>query len=193
MFCTSCNFDLRGLPSAKCPECGRAFDPADAGTFLIKPRSAFARMFKRIALAAVVLIVGGIVLSVCLFVRAAHTAIDAEYRYQVPSLVCDLIIEYVKKSPTHSWPASWKDLEGLPPREAMCSWPREADKVRSYVTVDFTLSVADVLKQTPQSCTAVKQTPGPTYGTSPALHDFFDRLRAATETPKPAPPKPPTD
>lgn len=29
--CQKCGYDLRGLPEPRCPECGRAFDPAEVG------------------------------------------------------------------------------------------------------------------------------------------------------------------
>lgn len=31
--CRGCTYDLQGLPAGVCPECGRAFDPADPATF----------------------------------------------------------------------------------------------------------------------------------------------------------------
>lgn len=31
--CLKCGYALRGLHEAMCPECGRAFDPADASTY----------------------------------------------------------------------------------------------------------------------------------------------------------------
>ena len=31
--CLDCNYELQGLPVARCPECGRVFDPEDASTF----------------------------------------------------------------------------------------------------------------------------------------------------------------
>jgi hypothetical protein len=33
MRCLNCGYDLHGLPESRCPECGRAFDPNNAGTF----------------------------------------------------------------------------------------------------------------------------------------------------------------
>jgi len=33
MSCMGCGYDLRSLPKGRCPECGRAFDPADAKTY----------------------------------------------------------------------------------------------------------------------------------------------------------------
>jgi hypothetical protein len=38
-YCGHCFYDLRGLPEARCPECGRTFDPCDARTFTLVPRS----------------------------------------------------------------------------------------------------------------------------------------------------------
>lgn len=32
-YCLGCRYDLRGLESNRCPECGRVFDPADARTW----------------------------------------------------------------------------------------------------------------------------------------------------------------
>jgi hypothetical protein len=37
-YCLGCNYDLRGLPEPRCPECGRAFDPNDPKTFREEPR-----------------------------------------------------------------------------------------------------------------------------------------------------------
>src|SRR5580698_3388294 len=31
-FCLACGYPLKNLPSARCPECGRSFDPADGRT-----------------------------------------------------------------------------------------------------------------------------------------------------------------
>lgn len=37
MRCLSCHYDLRNLVENRCPECGRAFDPQDFGTFASGP------------------------------------------------------------------------------------------------------------------------------------------------------------
>ena len=39
MRCKCCGYDLRGLREDRCPECGDAFDPANAKTYLLKPVS----------------------------------------------------------------------------------------------------------------------------------------------------------
>ena len=35
--CLGCGYSLRGLVVARCPECGRGFDPGDAATYLTEP------------------------------------------------------------------------------------------------------------------------------------------------------------
>jgi hypothetical protein len=43
-FCRHCQYPLRGLTEHRCPECGQAFDPADATTMNVgRPLSKFAR------------------------------------------------------------------------------------------------------------------------------------------------------
>jgi hypothetical protein len=39
VYCRSCSYDLSGLPSGACPECGKAFDPADPASYEALPRS----------------------------------------------------------------------------------------------------------------------------------------------------------
>jgi hypothetical protein len=47
MFCRGCGYALIGLPSNRCPECGREFDLSDPRTFLAHPRqSALPRIVK---------------------------------------------------------------------------------------------------------------------------------------------------
>ncbi len=36
-YCCRCGYELRGLTSPRCPECGRAFDPANPKTFRCRP------------------------------------------------------------------------------------------------------------------------------------------------------------
>ena len=47
MRCSQCGYDLRGLESRQCPECGEAFDPCDEATFLTSPASGF-RVFVKL-------------------------------------------------------------------------------------------------------------------------------------------------
>ena len=54
MRCRRCGYDLRGLPEHRCPECGRAFHPTYAWTYLTKPVSGRRRL--RAAVGGVVLI-----------------------------------------------------------------------------------------------------------------------------------------
>ena len=53
--CLGCGYFLRGLPTPVCPECGRAFDPADASTYDLRPPDwRRRRKIKRIALAVAI-------------------------------------------------------------------------------------------------------------------------------------------
>jgi hypothetical protein len=42
-FCRGCRYHLRGLAARACPECGRAFDPSDPGTYALGPAPAWRR------------------------------------------------------------------------------------------------------------------------------------------------------
>ncbi len=37
IFCNSCDYDLKALPTGRCPECGRDFDPLQPATFATSP------------------------------------------------------------------------------------------------------------------------------------------------------------
>jgi hypothetical protein len=43
--CLTCAYVLEGLQSARCPECGRAFDPSDPSSFTLKPPFLFWRFW----------------------------------------------------------------------------------------------------------------------------------------------------
>lgn len=42
-YCKACSYELEGLTTASCPECGRAFDPTDPETYLPAPANAWKR------------------------------------------------------------------------------------------------------------------------------------------------------
>jgi hypothetical protein len=50
MYCRECLYDLQGIAERRCPECGRAFDPANRRTFsrsrLGKPVDRFGRTLR---------------------------------------------------------------------------------------------------------------------------------------------------
>jgi predicted RNA-binding Zn-ribbon protein involved in translation (DUF1610 family) len=60
--CWTCGYSLRGLPECICPECGRAFDPADSGSFDTRPPGARRRKWiqRSAAIACVLLIAIGL-------------------------------------------------------------------------------------------------------------------------------------
>ena len=55
-YCTSCDYPLAGVPGTVCPECGRAFDPADPKTFAAKPGARRRRWTRRALYALGVLV-----------------------------------------------------------------------------------------------------------------------------------------
>ncbi len=71
-FCRGCGYDLTGASAGACPECGRAFDPADA-------RSVDRRRLKsrRRRQALRLLAVGGVVALVLAFAPRGYVRIDA--------------------------------------------------------------------------------------------------------------------
>jgi hypothetical protein len=54
--CRGCTYDLLGLPAGVCPECGRAFDPADPSTFWDLVARTRAQKQRRARIAAVALV-----------------------------------------------------------------------------------------------------------------------------------------
>jgi hypothetical protein len=185
MYCSSCNFDLRGLSASVCPECGHTFNALDSTTYLDRPRSKFSRLLPRVVLGVGLAIVVGIVAGGYLVYRGVKSTMRAKERLQVTRVVGELIAEYVERSPTHSWPTSWDDLEKVPHTGCMFSWPQQAAEYKAVVNIDFTVTTAQVLQQTPRSCTAVTVSPGPSFVGSPAmeLSPMFDRIRDAVANP----------
>jgi hypothetical protein len=147
MFCQNCNFDLRNLPRRKCPECGRAFFPSDPTTFLAHPRSAFARLLPHILLTLGILFILALATGGYLVYRGIQITMRAEERLQATRVVAELIADHIEKSPTHSWPTSWADLEKLPREGCMFRWPQQASEYKAIVTIDFTTTTAKVLTQ----------------------------------------------
>ena len=64
-FCRRCGYELRGLPTPRCPECGRAFDPANppARSGPVRPTGTRHR-FRRRMVVGVILVVGSLAVAV---------------------------------------------------------------------------------------------------------------------------------
>lgn len=185
MYCARCHFNLQGLHTHVCPECGHAFDPSEPATYLEKPPGAIARWWSRAKPVLVTLVVLACAFTVTAVIMAARKTMRAEERLQATRVVCDLIAEHVENSPTHAWPTSWADLEKLPPRQSIFRWPEDTEKFKAIVIVDFTQTTQQVLKQSPRTCTAVTLTPGPDFSGSPhmELSVLFERLQSLVPAP----------
>ena len=63
IYCCKCGYDLRAQTAPhRCPECGRAFDPADRRTFLTRPPRGARRWAKR---SVMVVLAVGVLLAMC--------------------------------------------------------------------------------------------------------------------------------
>jgi hypothetical protein len=61
MYCRQCSYDLHAIPSSRCPECGRGFDPSNPKSFRKRPQTTGGRWLRRALVAVVVLtaLIGG--------------------------------------------------------------------------------------------------------------------------------------
>ena len=56
MYCSACEYDLNGLKAGNCPECGRAFEPADPDSFLVTASRARRKRYYAVAGALAVML-----------------------------------------------------------------------------------------------------------------------------------------
>ena len=56
MYCLACEYDLNGLETGNCPECGRAFEPADPDSFLVTASRARRKRYYAVAGALAVML-----------------------------------------------------------------------------------------------------------------------------------------
>jgi hypothetical protein len=123
---------------------------------------------------------GTVVVSICVVMVFAYlgatTSITAEYSLHANTLVIDLVQDYVLAH-EGAWPKSWADLENTPKLQwAMYEWPKDADEVRRYVTVDFEADPDKLATQSVEEFTAV-QAIGPCFCHDPELRTLLDTIR----------------
>ncbi len=94
-FCLFCGYALRGLPSGICPECGRAFDPANPKTFDSSSRQSQRRRWRRVGI--VLLFVGLAVYAVC----------PRSMRTMFVTFGCPNCLETLTVRRTEPQPVSW--------------------------------------------------------------------------------------
>lgn len=49
------------------------------------------------------------------------------------------------------WPASWEDLDGITDPERPSNGPFDAESIRQWVTIDFSIQATDILDTTPDT------------------------------------------
>jgi len=77
-------------------------------------------------------------------IRAARTALDAEWTLHAFLCVLELTDQY-QKSHQGEWPPDWQSLEQIPyDREGMWKWPEDSAEIQRRITIDFKASPAEV-------------------------------------------------
>jgi hypothetical protein len=124
-------------------------------------------MFPRIkkkAITAGLIIAGAIVTfgAWCLY-SGVTCSLEAERTLHAYGMVLDLVSTHMEKT-SGQWPRSWDDLRQLPHSE-VCGWqwPRDLEDIQKRVRCDFSVTCAEVAKQSPDNFHAVEQI-GPNYG-----------------------------
>lgn len=83
-----------------------------------------------------------------------HDSIEAEKNLHAYLMACSITEEYIKEN--KKWPKSWMDLESMNyQKSAFYSWPRDRKEVRRRVTIDFDVTIEDVLAQSDSKVIAV--------------------------------------
>jgi type II secretory pathway pseudopilin PulG len=87
----------------------------------------------------------GLLLTVGVVYAVIRRSVEAERRLHAVALATSIVEEYVRANA--AWPKSWDDLEQVKPNAVWTSaysWPRDAEIVKRYVYIDFTLSLSEV-------------------------------------------------
>jgi hypothetical protein len=63
MYCRKCYLDLNEVSEARCPRCGRVFDPASPDTYLDKPFPSRMTIVNQVIATTIVAIVAAIVVA----------------------------------------------------------------------------------------------------------------------------------
>jgi hypothetical protein len=120
---------------------------------------------KRTIVTAVFVIAGTTVISGvwCLY-SGVSFSLEAEKTLHAYGMVLDLVSTYVEKT-SGQWPRSWDDLRQLSTSRESCGWewPRDLEEIQKRIRCDFSVTCAEVAKQSPDDFHAVEQI-GPNYG-----------------------------
>jgi hypothetical protein len=113
-------------------------------------------------ISAVVLIV---IITAIVFVSSALSFVKhAEFALHGNTIVIMTVDKYVKEY--GKWPASWEDLRSVQVDFGIWRWPddmKELQDIQEYVEVDFSATLGQVARQTPEDFQAIRPH-GPAYG-----------------------------
>lgn len=126
----------------------------------------------------------GLVLSTVWFVRtvrhAIHESFMAEARLHAMYFVLVQVREYVDDH--KEWPRSWSNLPpklGEPCAGRDAWFPTEFGPLQEFVEIDFGAMLDQVAKQTPETFTAVRFTPGAYYNHWYPIEEVIEAARRA--------------
>jgi hypothetical protein len=79
----------------------------------------------------------------------------AEYGLHAVRVASRAAETYVRRN--GAWPTSWADLESVPVTDdPLLSWPRDSEQIRSYVEIDFSLTVEGVSNEDPDEFVGIR-------------------------------------
>jgi hypothetical protein len=139
------------------------------------------RRWGRIVLMLGVVLIGMGAAAAYFSYRAGQEAIAASNRFHALICMCDVVVKAVEQSPEKKWPLGWEELERVPAKDfGSFAWPRDAEKMKALLEIDFGATVENVLKQTPQSFSAIRMREGSFQFPAEAINeDFLGRLKRA--------------
>jgi hypothetical protein len=114
--------------------------------------------------------------------RSVAVSLEAERTLHAYRTTLTVLTIYLREN-AGAWPSSWEDLArvSLKPDEqrAFLKWPDDMEEFRRRITIDFSLTGAEVAQMNPESFSAVRQVE-PNYGEDePGICTL---LRVARET-----------
>jgi hypothetical protein len=113
-------------------------------------------------------------LVIALYSEVSH-AMDGEYTLHANMAMIDVVEQYLKDHPGH-WPNSWDELGKYSSRPLLLAWPKDAEKIKKVIRIDFSANIEDLAKQKSNSFTGIKQL-GPHYPADSEISSLLEAIR----------------